>query len=77
MSPQASRVLHDALALSRQERAELVEQLLGSLTTPETRARDERWAAEAEARVTAFERGELATVPAAEVFSRREVSDHR
>ncbi len=75
MSPQAKRVLHDALALSPVERAELVEELLGSLATPETRARDERWAAEAEARVTAFDRGELATIPAAEVFTRRQEGD--
>jgi putative addiction module component (TIGR02574 family) len=70
MSPQADQVLLDALKLSPLERAELIENLLASFPFPERRAVDERWAAEAEDRIDAYERGELKSTPAAEVFER-------
>ncbi|MFH1833602.1 MAG: addiction module protein [bacterium] len=70
MSPQADQVLLDALKLSPMERAELIEKLLASFPFPDRAAIDERWATEAEDRLDAFERGEIKSRPASEVFSR-------
>lgn len=75
MSPQADRVLLDALKLSPLERAELVERLLASFSFPERKAIDERWAAEAEDRIDAYERGDLRSRSATEVFARIERGD--
>lgn len=72
MSPQADQVLLDALKLSPLERAELIEKLLASFPFPDRKAIDERWAAEAEDRIDAFERGEIKSKPASEVFARIE-----
>jgi putative addiction module component (TIGR02574 family) len=72
MSPQADRVLLDALKLSPVERAELIEKLLASFSFPDRKAIDELWAAEAEDRIDAYERGEIKSKPAAEVFARIE-----
>ncbi len=72
MSPQADRVLLDALKLSPLERAELIEKILASFSFPDRTAIDERWAVEAEDRVDAYERGEIRSRPAAEVFARIE-----
>jgi putative addiction module component (TIGR02574 family) len=72
MSPQADRVLLDALKLSPLERAELIEKLLASFSFPDRTAIDERWAAEAEDRIDAYERGETGSKPAAEVFAQIE-----
>ena len=70
MSPQADRVLLDALKLSPLERAELIEKLLVSFSFPDRTAIDERWAAKAEDSIDAYERGEIGSTPAAEVFGR-------
>ncbi len=72
MSPQADRVFLDALNLSPLERAELIEKLLASFSFPDRKAIDERWAAEAEDRIDAYERGEINSKPAAEIFARIE-----
>ena len=72
MSPQGDRVLLDALKLSPVERAELIEKLLASFSFPDRKAIDELWAAEAEDRIDAYERGEIKSKPAAEVFARIE-----
>ncbi len=72
MSPHANRVLLDALKLSPMERAELIERLLASFPFPDRAAVDERWAIEAEDRLDAFDRGEIKSRPASEVFSRVE-----
>jgi len=72
MSPQADRVLLDALKLSPVERAELIEKLLASYSFPDRKAIDELWAAEAEDRIDAYERGEIKSKTAAEVFGRIE-----
>ena len=72
MSPQADRVLLDALKLSPIERAELIEKLLASFSFPDRKAIDELWAAEAEDRIDAYERGEIKSKTAAEVFARIE-----
>ena len=70
MSPQADRILLEALKLSPLERAELVERLLTSFSFPDRTAVDERWAPEAEDRIDAYERGEVGSSPATEVFAR-------
>jgi len=72
MSPQADRVLLDALQLSPLERADLIEKLLASFPFPDKAATDERWAIEAEERLDAFARGDIKSRPASEVFSRIE-----
>jgi putative addiction module component (TIGR02574 family) len=72
MSPQAREILIEALKLSPIERAELVEQILTSFSFPDRKAIDDRWAAEAEDRIEAFERGEIHSKPADEVFGRIE-----
>lgn len=75
MSPQGDRILLDALRLPPLERAELIERLLASFSFPERKAIDERWTAEAEDRIDAYERGELGSKSAAEVFARIERGD--
>lgn len=75
MSPQADRVLLDALKLPPVERAELIEKLLASFSFPDRKAIDELWAAEAEDRIDAYERGEIKSKPAADVFTRIERSE--
>ena len=68
MTSRSSELLQEALALSPDERAEMAERLLSSLDTPLTRRIEDLWADEAESRLDAFERGEIKTVAAKEVF---------
>jgi putative addiction module component (TIGR02574 family) len=70
MSASSEQILKQALALTLQERAELVEQLIATFQTPPDPHIDELWAREAEDRLDAYDRGELKAVPAEEVFSR-------
>ena len=70
MSASSEQILKEALALPLQERAELLERLLGTFQSPPDQRLDELWAREAEDRLDAFERGELKAVPAEEVFDR-------
>lgn len=72
MATQAQEVLINALKLSPVERAELVEKILASFSFPDRQAIDEQWAAEAEERIDAFERGEIQSRSAIEVFARIE-----
>ena len=68
MSERGSEILKEALSLPPGERAEMAERLLSSLDTPDRRRVDELWASEAEDRLSAYERGEIKTVPAKQVF---------
>ena len=70
MSASSEQILKDALALPLQERAELVEQLLATFQSPPDPYIDELWAREAEDRLDAYDRGEIKSVPAEEVFNR-------
>jgi len=70
MSRQSEQVLAEALDLPPIERAEIVEKLLSSFEFSERKAIDELWAQEAESRIDAYERGELAAIPAKEVFEK-------
>jgi putative addiction module component (TIGR02574 family) len=68
MMPQSEQILRDALALTPAERAELVEQILASIDFPARQGIDAAWAREAEARIDAYEQGQIKTVPAEDVF---------
>lgn len=71
MSPQVMQVCNDAMDLSPYERIELIENLFFSLEAPDERSRiDELWAEEAEDRLSAYEAGEIETIPASQVFEK-------
>ena len=61
-------ILTKALELPPMERAELVESLLSSFEFPSRKNIDALWAQEAESRIDAFERGNIAAIPAKNVF---------
>jgi putative addiction module component (TIGR02574 family) len=75
MPSQAQQVLLDALKLPPMERAELVEKILSSFSFPERKSIDELWAEEVEDRIAAYERGELKSSEAREVFARIQRSE--
>ena len=68
MSRRVAEVLEEALSLPAEERAELVDRLLTSLDSSPGGRIDALWAAEAEDRLDAFERGEIKGVSARDVF---------
>ncbi len=72
MSSSSEQILRQALGLSPEDRAEIVERLLASFQTPPDPLLDELWAREAEDRLDAYDRGELGAIPAEEVFARIE-----
>ncbi|MFO1351282.1 MAG: addiction module protein [Gammaproteobacteria bacterium] len=63
----AEAILEQALSLSPKDRVSLVEKLLASLDQPDP-AIDALWATEADARITAYEAGEIDAIPAEQVF---------
>ena len=69
MPKHGKQILAEALKLPPVERAELVEDLLSSFEFQSRAAIDALWAQEAEDRIDAFERGEMSTIPAKEVFA--------
>jgi putative addiction module component (TIGR02574 family) len=68
MTPQSEQILREALDLPPIDRAELVEHILASFEFPARQDIDAAWAREAEDRLDAYERGEIASSPASEVF---------
>ncbi len=64
-------IVNQVLGLSAQERSIVAEQLLLSLQGPNVRM-DALWAEEAEARIDAYERGELEAVSVNEVVGKYE-----
>ena len=68
MTPQSQQILDEALGLPPVDRAELVEQILASFELPARQDIDAAWAQEAEDRIDAYERGEIGSLPASEVF---------
>jgi len=68
MTRQSEKVLEEALHLSPIERAEIVERLLSSFEFSDRAAVDNLWAIEAESRIDAYERGEIGTISAKDVF---------
>jgi putative addiction module component (TIGR02574 family) len=69
MSEQAETILEHALSLAPKDRVTLVEKLLASLDQPDP-AIDTFWAQEAEERIRAYEAGQVAAIPAEEVFKK-------
>jgi len=59
----------EVLSLSPRERAELIDVLWESLSSPEMKLREVAWARESERRIDAFEAGELKARDAQPVFS--------
>ena len=68
MSTSAESVLQTALRLPPDDRAALVEGLIGSLDKPDP-AMDSFWLKEAQDRMAAYRSGELGAVDADEAFS--------
>jgi len=68
MPKHSKRILAEALELPPVERAELVENLLTSFEFQSREKIDALWAEEAEDRIDAYERGEMAAIPARDVF---------
>jgi len=77
MTAQAEQVLSAALALPPIERAALVEAIFASFDFPAREEVDTLWGAEVDDRLAAHDRGELAAVPAAEVFARLQAPSPR
>ncbi len=69
MSQQSHSIIKQALELTASERADIAETLLSSLDHPDSEL-DVIWAKEADARVEAYERGELTAVPVNEVLGK-------
>ena len=67
MRTSAKTVMDQALKLTANDRAALVETLILSLDKPDP-ALDAEWLREAEDRLAAYQSGELATVDADDVF---------
>lgn len=72
MSTSAETVMAQALKLSANDRAALVETLISSLDKPDP-ALDAEWLRESEDRLAAYQSGELDAVDADDVF--RELGD--
>jgi putative addiction module component (TIGR02574 family) len=70
MTEQSKKVLEEALELSPLDRAELIEELFSSFDFPTRKQIDALWAKEAEDRIDAYERGELAAASMEDVFIR-------
>jgi len=70
MSPESKQVLEQALRLPPIDRAQLVEQILSSFGFPDRERIDALWAAEAEERIDAYDRGEIGSSSAREVLER-------
>ena len=68
MPKHSKQILAEALELPPVERAELVENLLTSFDFQSREKIDALWAEEAEDRIDAYERGEMAAIPARDVF---------
>ena len=68
MTPESEQILREALDLPPIDRAELVEQILASFEFPARKDIDAAWGREAEDRIEAYERGEIGTSSASEVF---------
>lgn len=65
-----AQILAEALKLPPVERAEVVEELLTSFEFAPRKAIDALRVREAEERIDAYEKGELAAIPAEDVFNK-------
>jgi len=69
MSASSEKVLQEALSLPPKDRAEVLERLLETFQEPPDPELDKLWAQEAEDRIDAYDRGELASVSSEDVFA--------
>ena len=69
MSKRSAEVLEEALSLPPAERGELADRLLTSLDSSLGGGIDALWAAEAQDRLEAFERGEIKAVPVGDALN--------
>ena len=69
MAASLKEIEQQARALAAEERAKLAEVLLESLQTPPLSDIEAEWAREIEDRVAAFDRGEVKTYAAEDVFA--------
>ena len=69
MTDPAKRLSDAAMSLPPTDRLELVEQLLDSLDQPDS-GLDQRWAKEAEDRLSAYRRGEINAVALRDVIAK-------
>ena len=70
MSKSNKQILTDVLKLPPIERAELVEHILASFEFSSREEIDKIWAQEAEDRIDGYDRGEIDSIPAEDVFSK-------
>jgi putative addiction module component (TIGR02574 family) len=70
MYANAEKILQEALNLPPQERAEVLQRLLATFQEPPDAELDKLWTREAEDRIDAYERGQLGSISAEEVFAR-------
>jgi putative addiction module component (TIGR02574 family) len=70
MNTQTHQVLERAIVLPPIERAELLEGILSSFDFPARADIDAAWAQEAEDRIDAFNRGDILSISATEVFEK-------
>jgi len=70
MTLPSEQLFEEALALPLKKRMELAERLLSSIDPSDQI--DKLWAIEAEARIDAYENGELQAIPAEDVFKKIE-----
>ena len=68
MSHRSDQILEDAPSLPAAERIELVERVLASLDSLLREDIGKLWGQECEGRIDAYERGEIPTVAAKDVF---------
>ena len=69
MSARDTQLLDEILALPPQERAQLAEQILDSLVPADAQAIERMCADEAEARLDAYERGEISALSGEEAIA--------
>lgn len=69
ISPRGTELLDKILTLPAQERARLAEQILDSLSPESAGAIEQMCASEAEARLDAYERGEIEALAGAEAIA--------
>ena len=78
MKMQTQQVLEKAVGLPPLERVELLEGILSSFDFPARSQNDAKWALEAEARIDAYDCGNIAAMPADVVFEKIErTNDYR
>ncbi len=73
MSELARKFIDEALLLPREDRAELVEQLIRSLNIPAQEDIDKLWAAEAEKRIRDYEKRKIKALEGEQVI--KEIRD--